>query len=410
MGCIRMRRGTKLLLVIIVAVALVVLAMFGPLTVPPGQTTPTSAKIRTLFSDATTATIGLDGSSGSGFALNGAVIRVGEMNMTGNDWKAHWTVSTTDWQGSVQKLGIANLSANVIDQDNDRKLGTADRIEVRREVTGGGPSEDMTFNIRFIEGQEANCCFSFSQTNGTFTVVSFIGVGQGDSILLKTADSCTILIDAGPPLASGTLVSYLHNRSVSVIDALIITHPDADHLGGAADVLQDFTVLSVYHPGVAKNTAAYSSFIAAAQGEGCPIHTAADTHVGDYLSLTASATIEVLNIDPTADDVNDASIVLEMRTPGKSFLFTGDISSDVEGRLIANHLFDLNVDVLKVAHHGSKYSTSNAFLDATTPEIGIICVGENTYGHPTNETLSRLFAHDVTVLRTDQLGTIDITA
>ena len=175
-------------------------------------------------------------------------------------------------------------------------------------------------------------------------------------------------------------------------------------------MLRDFTVLSVYHPGVAKNTSAYSSFIHAAQDEGCPIHTAADIHVGDYLGLTASATIEVLNIDPTASDVNDASIVLEMRTPGKSFLFTGDISSDVESRLIANHALNLDVDVLKVAHHGSQYSTSNAFLDATTPEIGVISVGENTYGHPANATLSRLIAHNVTVLRTDQLGTISIEA
>jgi competence protein ComEC len=121
------------------------------------------------------------------------------------------------------------------------------------------------------------------------------------------------------------------------------------------------------------------------------------------------ATIEVLNIDPTAQDVNDASIVLE-RTMEKSFLFTGDISSEVESRLIANHSFNLDVDVLKVGHHGSRYSTSNAFLDATTPDEAVICVGENTYGHPTNQTLSRLMAYDVTVMRTDQIGTIEMTA
>ena len=117
-----------------------------------------------------------------------------------------------------------------------------------------------------------------------------------------------------------------------------------------------------------------------------------------------------MNIDPAAEDVNDASIVLEMRTPGKSFLFTGDISSEVEGRLIANHSFNLDVDVLKIGHHGSRYSTSNGFLEATSPETAVICVGVNTYGHPTNDTLTRLSAHDVTVLRTDQMGTIDIKA
>lgn len=161
---------------------------------------------------------------------------------------------------------------------------------------------------------------------------------------------------------------------------------------------------------MAKNTSAYISFIHAAQDEGCPVHTSADMYPGEFLNLTSSATIQVLNIDPTTEDVNDASIVLEMRTPGKSFLFTGDISSEVESKLIANLSFNLDVDVLKVGHHGSRYSTSNAFLDATSPQEAVISVGENTYGHPTNQTLSRLMAHGVTVLRTDQMGTIEITA
>ena len=398
------------MLVIIVVVALLALATVNPLSIIQGKGTATSTSIRSIYCDSTTSTIGLNGTTGQTLDLNGAVIMIGQANSSGTEWKFSWTISPNAWQGAVQKLGTTNLSAIVIDQDNDRRMGADDRIQIRRDVNGVSPSQEMIVDVRFPGGQDANCSFIFSQTNGISTLVSFIDVGQGDSILITTADSRTILIDAGPPLAAGVLVSYLHNRSVSVIDALIVTHPDADHLGGAADVLRDFTVLSVYHPGVAKNTSAYSSFIHAAQDEGCPIHTAADTHVGDYLGLTASATIEVLNIDPTASDVNDASIVLEMRTPGKSFLFTGDISSDVESRLIANPSFDLNIDVLKVAHHGSQYSTSNAFLDATSPEIGVISVGENTYGHPTNETLSRLFAHNVTVLRTDQLGTIEIEA
>ncbi|MGD0818605.1 MAG: MBL fold metallo-hydrolase [Methanomassiliicoccales archaeon] len=406
-----MRRGTKVLLVIIVVAALVALATVKPLSSTPDRGTETAASIKALFSDATTATIGLNGTTTiQSLDLNGAVVSIGELKATGTDWRASWTIASTSWQGSVQRLGTSNLSAIVIDQDNDRRMGPDDRIQIRRDVTGMSPSMGMIVDVKFAGGIDANCSFTFAQTSGSSTLVSFIDVGQGDSILITTADSRTILIDAGPPLAAGVLVSYLHNRSVSVIDALIVTHPDADHLGGAADVLRDFTVLSVYHPGQAKNTSAYSSFIHAAQDEGCPIHTAVDTHVGDYLGLTASATIEVLNIDPTASDVNDASIVLEMRTPGKSFLFTGDISSDVESNLIANHSFDLNIDVLKVAHHGSKYSTSDAFLDATTPEIGVISVGENTYGHPANDTLSRLFAHNVTVLRTDQMGTIDIIA
>jgi competence protein ComEC len=406
-----MRRGTIVLLVIIVVAALLVMATVKPSANSPNKGTQQATSIRTLFNDSTTATIGLNKTApGQTLGLNGAVVRLGEPAPNGTSWNVSWTISPNAWQGSVQKLGDANLSATDIDQDNDRKMGSNDRIQIRRGGTDGSPSLEMIVGLRFAGGQQANCSFVFAHSNGSSTVVSFIDVGQGDSILITTADHRDILIDAGPPLAADSLVSYLHNRSISVIDALIITHPDADHLGGAADVLRDFTVLSVYHPGMAKNTSAYSSFIKAAKAEGCPVHTASDTYPGEYLDLTRSATIEVLNIDPTASDVNDASIVLEMRTPGKSFLFTGDIDSDVESRLITNHSFNLNVDVLKVAHHGSKYSTSDAFLDATSPEIGVISVGVNTYGHPTNETLSRLYADNVTVLRTDQMGTIDITA
>lgn len=406
-----MRRGTIVLLVIIVIVALVLLSTFRPLPNIPDKVTMNAASIKAIYSDATTTLIALNGTStGQTLGLDGAILRLGETDTNGTGWTTAWTIDSNGWQGSVQKLRTSNLSAIVIDQDNDRRMGPDDRIQIRRDVIGAASSQDMRIGVNFSGGPEANCSFSFYGTNSSSTRVSFIDVGQGDSILITTADSRTILIDAGPPLAAGALVSYLHNRTVTVIDALFVTHPDADHLGGAADVLRDFTVLSVYHPGVAKNTSSYRSFIQAALEEGCPVHTAADIHAGDFLELTASATIELLSIDPAASDVNDASIVLEMRTLTKSFLFTGDINSEVESRLMANHSFDLDVDVLKVAHHGSRYSTSNAFLVAVSPEIAVICVGENTYGHPTNETLSRLFDHDATVLLTDQMGTIDIAA
>ena len=169
-------------------------------------------------------------------------------------------------------------------------MDLGDRIEVRRDGDTN-VSLSLFFNIRFAGGQEANCTFTFVGKNTVSTMVSFIDVGQGDSVLITTADGHTVLIDAGPPLAAGALISYLNNRSVSVIDALVVTHPDSDHLGGADDVLKAFTVLCVYHPGIAKNTSAYCSFIHAAQDEGCPIHTAADTHPGDYLDLSSSVTI-----------------------------------------------------------------------------------------------------------------------
>lgn len=242
------------------------------------------------------------------------------------------------------------------------------------------------------------------------TEVDFIDVGQGDSILIETADSKHILIDAGPEAADTTIVAFLQSHSVSTLDALVISHPDADHIGGADEVLQSFTVLRIYHSGFVKDTVAYNNFITAANAEGCPIYTDANINPGDFLPLSSSVTFQVLAIDANAPDANSASIVIKMSYGTIDFLFEGDAPSSVESQMMSNPSFNLDVEILKVGHHGSSYSTSDAFLTATTPSIGVVSVGAgNPYGHPAADTLSRLSSHGVTVYRTDLSGTIVIT-
>ena len=217
--------------------------------------------------------------------------------------------------------------------------------------------------------------------------VNYIDVGQGDSILIETPDSKHVLIDAGPESADSTIISFLQGHSVTTVDALIITHPDADHIGGADEVLATFTVLCVYHPGFVKDTVAYSNFIAAANAEGCPIYTDAQIDPGDYLQLSSSVTFQVMAIDADASDANSASIVIKMSYGTVDFLFEGDAPSSVESQMMSNPSFNLDVEILKVGHHGSTYSTSDAFLAATTPNVGVICVGAgNPYGHPAADT------------------------
>lgn len=241
--------------------------------------------------------------------------------------------------------------------------------------------------------------------------VSYIDVGQGDSILIETPDSKHILIDAGPESADMTIISFLQGHSVTTVDALIITHPDADHIGGADEVLATFTVLCVYHPGFVKDTVAYNNFITAANAEGCPIYTDAQIDPGDYLQLSSSVTFQVMAIDAHASDANSASIVIKMSYGTVDFLFEGDAPSSVESAMIANPSLSLDVEILKVSHHGSSSATSEAFLTATSPALGVICVGaDNTYGHPTQQTLSRLAAHGIAVYRTDLDGTVQVTS
>lgn len=239
--------------------------------------------------------------------------------------------------------------------------------------------------------------------------VYFIDVGQGDSILIQTTDSKNILIDAGPESAATTVISFLQQHSVTTLTALIATHPDADHIGGADEVLQSFQVLSVYHSGFVKSTQTNTDFITAVDAEGCPVYTDAQIDPGDMLSLSSIATFQVLSIDANAPDSNSASIVLKMTYGTVDFIFEGDAPSSVESTMIANPSFSLDIEILKVSHHGSSSSTSDAWLTATSPDVGIISVGPNSYGHPTSETLARLSSHGVQAYRTDVDGTIAVT-
>ena len=288
-----MKRRTVVILIFFVVAALVILATVKPLPSVAENGKEATASVKTLYCDSNVATVGLNGSCSDILQLNGAVISIHETNFTGTASSISWTIGSNEWQGSVCNIGAINLTLTIVDIDGDRMMDLGDRIEVRRDGRTN-VSLSLFFDIRFAGGQEANCTFTYQGKDTIATMVSFIDVGQGDTILIMTADGHTMLIDAGPPLAAGALLSYLNNRSVTVIDALVITHPDSDHLGGADDVLRAFTVLSIYHPGIAKNTSAYFSFIHAAQDEGCPIHTAADTHPGDLLTFSSSVTVEVL--------------------------------------------------------------------------------------------------------------------
>ena len=256
--------------------------------------------------------------------------------------------------------------------------------------------------------EDARGCDETFPSGGNLTVY-YIDVGQGDSILITTPENKTILIDAGDSWSHSTITNFLSDKGIDTLDAFIATHPDADHIGGADEVLEQFDILSIYHPGYEKNTSTYREFITAVENEGCPVYTDDDFDPGDFINFSTNVTCQITYVDKNAVDSNDASIVLRVVYKEVSFLFTGDISSSVESDILNQNL-DVDVDILKVAHHGSGYSTSNAFLDAVTPSVSVISVGgSNTYGHPAEETLDRLRNHGSIIYRTDQHGTVTIT-
>ena len=236
---------------------------------------------------------------------------------------------------------------------------------------------------------------------GETLYVNYINVGQGDSILIKVGD-CDILIDAGEAKYGSTVSSYLNSKGVDDIELMINTHPDADHCGGLTTVLNNFVVEQVWASSMTKTTAAYKNFAAAVKSEGLTMKTPAVGTVFTYEYLT----LTVLYAGAGATDSNDSSIVVMVEYGSFNFLFTGDISSNVENALVSNSNIDLKCDVLKVPHHGSAGSSSASFLSATGAEYGIICVGDNSYGHPTSAALNRLSSANVSVYRTDLNGNI----
>jgi competence protein ComEC len=237
---------------------------------------------------------------------------------------------------------------------------------------------------------------------------SFINVGQGDSILLRDGNF-DVLIDGGKSSAGTTVVAYLRAQGVDDLEVMLATHADADHIGGLIDVLQaaDIPVESVLYNGYPGNTATWADFATAVANEGLTLTPAQYPAVYTWGAMT----VHVLNPEAglSSPEQNNASVVLLVQHGSVDFLFTGDIDSTQETTVVARGT-PVAAEILKVAHHGSAYSSSDSFLAAVDPNEAVISVGSNPYGHPANETLSRLTAAGARIWRTDQSGTIVITS
>ncbi len=243
---------------------------------------------------------------------------------------------------------------------------------------------------------------SFGETNPVADMeVSIIDVGQGDSILIQSEGE-TMLVDAGSS-DGGTPIPYLASQDFGQIEYLVATHPDSDHINKIEAVLDKYQVENIYYTYGSSTSDTYSTFISAMKREGCSY-----SHPTSGQTWTlGDAIVEVITDGQEGKTVNDQSIVLKVTCGGKSVLLMGDASTTIESELVEENA-DINSDVLKVGHHGSKYSSSSEFLTEVTPAYGAIsCGAGNSYGHPDSETLTRLSNAGCTVSRTDLSGTIE---
>jgi competence protein ComEC len=242
-----------------------------------------------------------------------------------------------------------------------------------------------------------------NDNNNFIYEVHFIDFGQGDAIYISTPDK-NLLVDGGG--RNSGVVEYLQALDVDTIHYVIGTHPHADHIGGLIDVFQTFIVVEAIDPGVVHTTITFNDYLSAID------ESNATFTIGRQAmewQLSDDAYLFVLHpTDPSQRHLNDASIVARVVLGEISVLLTGDAERNSEEEILASGQ-TLKSHILKVGHHGSRTSTSDEFLQAISPEVSVIMVGEgNRYGHPHNEIIELLHEFGTEIYRTDIHGHIVI--
>jgi len=236
---------------------------------------------------------------------------------------------------------------------------------------------------------------------------AMLDVGQGDAFFIESPTGTQILIDGGPPRKIlGELAKVMPSFD-RTLDAVFLTHPDTDHIGGLLDVFSFYQVGQVFEPGIATDSEVYKNLKQKLEEKKMPSLLA---RKGMRLHLGGGAVLDVLFPDQDVSDWenNMASVVTRLSFGETSFLLTGDATFETEKMILAITPKEfLKSDFLKAGHHGSKTSTSLEFVKAVSPIYGLISAGRNnSYGHPHEEVLEVLKNTGAKILRTDLLGTI----
>ena len=238
---------------------------------------------------------------------------------------------------------------------------------------------------------------------------AMLDVGQGDGLFIESPTGTQIMFDVGPARSILGPLARVMSPFDKSIDAIIITNPDADHLGGFSDILKNYKVGKVFESGALTDSKTYQNFKEEIKKQNIPDILAKK---GMRLDIGGGAVIDILFPDRDVAEwaTNDGSVVARLTYGETSIMLTGDATAKTEKIILGeNSTKQLASDILKIGHHGSRTSTSGEFIKAVSPEFALISVGkDNSYGHPHQDTLDTLASFGIKIFRTDLLGTIII--
>lgn len=282
---------------------------------------------------------------------------------------------------------------------NKKIISLISSLAILAAVAFSAPDEIINILYK-IQNKYVNDSSSLdtAPANSSDIKIHFIDTGNSDSILIQGEK--TVLIDGGDNDDETSLPKYIKNLGIDTIDYVVATHVHADHIGALDAVINSFNVGQLFASNGSATTKTYTDYIEAAANKG--LYPSVPLEGASY-ELGNGAYIQFFNTKG-GEDANNQSLVTLLVNGNDKSLFTGDIEKSAENKILK----DLpQADLLKVAHHGSSSSSSDAFLDKVNPKYAVITCGkDNNYGHPHKETLNSLNSRKIEIFRTDQSGTI----
>jgi len=286
---------------------------------------------------------------------------------------------------------LCGCDSTIGTETNDNKS----QAEQEQTQSSGRPREDLEVEI----APGINAIYGLMR-------VHFIDVGQADSTFIELGNGQTMLIDAGRSSDASTIINYIRKLQYSDIDFVVATHPHDDHIGGMADVLDSFDIGKMYMPKQAHAISAFENMLDVIENKNIDLYTAKSG-----VNITTSGIIKIDILAPLADsysNLNNCSAVVRIEYGETVMLFTGDAEQEIETQLLNS---EIDADVLQVGHHGAGSASATSFIKAVSPKVAVISCGKgNSYGHPHSDTLAILNQVGADIYRTDEQGTIQVTA